>query len=125
MEAGDDARVVARRLHALGGEEMIRKAAARELAERDPVEANELLHHLILLARHGWEPASCVLSAFVAALALERDRIPYANELRRIARLQDLDTVAALLNDARAVRELDRREAAKQDAQQFSQSLGH
>lgn len=120
------ARQLARRLHALGGNnEISRKAAARELARRHPADATELLHSLIRLAREGFEPASCVLSSFVSALQLERAQIPFAEDLERIAALQELREVSALFTEAAPVRELDHGEAKKRDAQQFSQSLGH
>jgi hypothetical protein len=126
MPSREEARLVVRKLHALsGGVEIVRKAAARELARRDPLDANELLHHVILLARGGWEPATCVLSSFVAALGLEAASIPYADSLRRMAEVQSLDSVAALFETAPARKELDADAAAKADAKVFTQSLGH
>ena len=48
----EEAQGIARKLHALGGGvEVIRKAAARELARHDPLEATELIHHLLTLMR--------------------------------------------------------------------------
>lgn len=126
MPSREEAKVVVRRLHALSGSaEIVRKAAARELAKRDPLDANELLHHVIFLARASWEPATCVLSAFVAALGLEAARIPYADSLRRMAEVQSLDSVADLFEKGPARKELDQGAAAKADAQAFTQSLGH
>ena len=125
MPTRHDAQTVARRLHALAGSEIQRKAAARELATRHPVDANELVDHLMQLARNGWEPASCVLASFVAALKLEADQIPHLAALRRLAAVQCLDSVAGLLATGPPVKELDAREAAKADARMFSESLGH
>jgi hypothetical protein len=126
MPSRDEAKVVVRRLHALSGSaEIVRKAAARELAKRDPLDANELLHHVILLARASWEPATCVLSAFVSALGLEAAQIPYADSLRRMAEVQSLESVADLFETGPAQKELDQGAAAKSDAQAFTQSLGH
>jgi len=126
MPSREEAKVVVRRLHALSGSaEIVRKAAARELAKRDPLDANELLHHVIFLARASWEPATCVLSAFVAALGLEAAQIPYADSLRRMAEVQSLDSVADLFEKGPARKELDQGAAAKADAQAFTQSLGH
>ena len=126
MPSREEAKVVVRRLHALSGSaEIVRKAAARELAKRDPLDANELLHHVIFLARASWEPATCVLSAFVAALGLEAAQIPYADSLRRMAEVQSLESVADLFEKGPARKELDQGAAAKADAQAFTQSLGH
>lgn len=126
MDGLTQARQLARKLHALGGNnEIARKAAARELARRHPTDATELLQHLIELSREGFEPASCVLSSFVSALQLERDQIPFAEELKRIAQLQDLDPVVGLFTSGAPIKELDRGEAAKRDANQFNRSLGH
>jgi hypothetical protein len=126
MPSREEARSVVRRLHALSGStDIVRKAAARELAGRDPLDANELLHHVLFLARGGWEPATCVLSAFVSALGREAEQIPYADSLRRMAEVQSLDAVADLFETAPAQKELDAGAAAKADAKLFTQSLGH
>lgn len=126
MAEREDAQQVARRLHALvGGAEITRKAAARELARRDPTDATELIHHLLQLAREGWEPASCVLSSMVAALTQEAAHIPYAHALRRLAELQDLSHVSAFLAEGPAKKELASEVAKRRDALAFSDSLGH
>ncbi|HEX8439606.1 hypothetical protein [Archangium sp.] len=126
MASREEAKTVVRRLHALSGSaEIVRKAAARELAKRDPLDTNELLHEVIFLARAGWTPATCVLSAFVAALGLEAASIPYADSLRRMAEVQSLQSVADLFATAPARKELDEGAAAKADAKAFTQSLGH
>jgi hypothetical protein len=126
MPTHEQARNLALRLHGLsGGTEILRKAAARELARYDPLDANELIDHLLSLARTGWEPATHVLSAFVAALGMEASRIPYADALRRLAQVQSLPSVADLFADGPARRELDAGAAAKADAKVFTQSLGH
>jgi len=104
MPSREEAKSVVRRLHALSGSaEIVRKAAARELARRDPLDSNELLHHVLFLARGGWEPATCVLSSFVAALGQEAAHIPYADSLRRMAEVQSLESVADLFQTAPAV----------------------
>jgi hypothetical protein len=126
MPSREEARSIVRRLHALsGGAELVRKASARELARRDPLDANELLHHIIQLARGGWEPATCVLSAFVAALSQESARLPHADSMRRMAEVQCLEEVADLFETGPAVKELDADAAARSDAKAFTQSLGH
>ncbi len=126
MASREEAKTVVRRLHALSGSaEIVRKAAARELARRDPLDTNELLHHVLFLAREGWEPATCVLSAFVAALGQEAARIPYADSLRRMAEVQSLESVADLFETAPAQKEFDEGAAAKADAKLLTQSLGH
>ncbi|XXF76657.1 hypothetical protein P2318_26915 [Myxococcaceae bacterium GXIMD 01537] len=122
----EEAQGLARKLHALGGGvEVVRKAAARELARRDPLEANELIHHLLTLSREGWGPASCVLGSLVSALGTEAERIPRVEALRRLAHIQSLDAVADLFAEGPARQEMDPGAAAKADAQAFSQSLGH
>ncbi|HYO53107.1 hypothetical protein [Archangium sp.] len=126
MPSREEVKTVVRRLHALSGSsEIVRKAAARELARRDPLDANELLHHVIFLARAAWEPATCVLSAFVAALGQEAASIPYADSMRRMAEVQSLESVADLFETAPARKEFDEGAAAKADAKVFTQSLGH
>lgn len=126
MPTREQARNLTLRLHGLGGSaEILRKAAARELARHDPLDANELVGHLIALARSGWAPATHVLSAVVAALGLEAEQIPYADSLRRLAQVQSLDTVADLFAEGPARQEFDPGAAAKADAKLFSQSLGH
>lgn len=126
MPTHEQARNLALRLHGLsGGTEILRKAAARELARYDPLDATELVGHLISLARSGWEPATHVLSAFVAALGLEAAQIPYADELRRLAQVQSLPSVADLFADGPARQEMNADAAAKADARAFTQSLGH
>ena len=126
MPDREEARSVIRRLHALSGSaDILRKAAARELARMDPLDGNELLHHVLLLAREGWGPAAGVLSAFVKALAQESEHIPYADSLRRMAEVQSLESVADLFETAPARKEFDEGAAAKADAKAFTQSLGH
>ncbi|ATB28024.1 hypothetical protein [Melittangium boletus] len=126
MPSREEAKTVIRRLHALSGStEIVRKAAARELARWDPLDSNELLHHILQLARGGWEPATCVLSAFVAALGQEAASIPYADSMRRMAEVQSLESVADLFETAPARKEFDEGAAARADAKAFTQSLGH
>jgi hypothetical protein len=126
MTAREEAQRVALRLHALsGGAELRRKAAARELARRDPTDATELIQELLLLSQRGWEPAHCVLSSFVAALGMEASMIPHAGALRRLASLQDLQAVASLFPEGNPAEEMDPNEAARRDAKLFNDSLGH
>jgi hypothetical protein len=126
MPTPEQARNLALRLHGLGGSaEILRKAVARELARLDPLDANELVGHLISLARSGWEPATHILSACVTALSMEAAQIPYAEELRRLAQVQSLPTVADLFADGPPRQEMNAGAAAKADARVFSQSLGH
>ena len=126
MPSREEAKSVVRRLHALSGSrEIVRKAAARELARWDPLDSNELLNHILQLARGGWEPATCVLAAVVAALGQEAASIPYADSLRRMAEVQSLPSVADLFETAPAHKEFDEDAAARADAKAFSQSLGH
>lgn len=126
MPDRNEAQEVAKRLHALvGGAEVTRKAAARELAKRDPTDATELINHLLVLARGGWEPASCVLNAFTAALTQEAASIPYAHALKRLAELQDLSLAANFLAEGPARLEMDADAAKRKDALAVSDSLGH
>lgn len=126
MPTREQARNLVLRLHGLSGSaEILRKAVARELARVDPLDANELVGHLIALARSGWEPATHILSACVSALAMEAEQIPYAEELRRLAHVQSLPTVADLFAEGPARQEMDAGAAAKADARVFTQSLGH
>src|SRR5512146_3423953 len=100
MSSRPEAKRVARRLRALsGGAEVVRKAAARELSARHPVDANELLAELLGLARAGDFDACAALGAFVHALDSEAAQIPAADELRRVADVQQLRSVAALFVD--------------------------
>lgn len=126
MPDRDEAQSVAKRLHALdGGHDVTRKAAARELAKRDPTDATELINHLLVLARGGWEPASWVLTAFTAALTQEAASIPYAHALKRLADIQDLSLASAFLADGPARLEMDPDAAKRKDALSVSDSLGH
>ncbi len=126
MPSREDAREVVTRLHALaGGNEVVRKAAARLLGRLKPTDATELLHELIALAREGWEPATCVLPAFTRALEMEASDIPYAAALRRIAALQELNEVEALFTEAPPKLSYELDAAKRADAKIFSQSLGY
>jgi len=122
----DEAQTVARRLHALAGDPVIlRKAAARELAGRHPVDANELIDQLLSLSREGWEPAGCVLGAFVSALGLESTSIPHVETLKRLANIQSLLAVELLFPEGSPLRELDPVAAARADAKLTSLPLGY
>ena len=126
MSSREEVKALARRLHGLAADtDILRKAAARDLSGRHPVDANEVIDHLLRLAREGWEPASCVLSAYVAALGLEAANIPHAGSLRRLAGLQELQMVEALFPQQPAHKEMDPGAAAREDARASSLSLGH
>ncbi|MBF5044710.1 hypothetical protein FGE12_20080 [Aggregicoccus sp. 17bor-14] len=126
MSTLEEAKNLARRLHAYGGgPEVVRKAAARELARRPPDEAVQLVHALQLLAREGWEPATCVLGAAMAALGQETESLPAPEVLEQSAGAQALPEVTVLFTRAPARQELDPRAAAKADARLFSMPLGH
>ncbi|RKG96645.1 hypothetical protein D7V97_35330 [Corallococcus sp. CA053C] len=126
MPTLDEARALARNLHALGGGATVRrKAAARELARREPFDTNELIGHLLSLARAGEAPATCVLSDFMAALDQESEHIPHVDALRRMAHVQSLEAVADLFAQGPARKELDADAAARADALAANQSLGH
>lgn len=116
----------ARRLHGLdGGPELRRKACARELSRLHPAEATQLVSELIDLARAGNETARCVLGGFVAALGMEAQELPHAHDLRRLAELQDLESVSHLFVEGPAKKALDPNAAARSDARLFTQSLGY
>jgi len=111
---------LARKLHSLaGGANVRRKAAARELASRDPLEATELLHHLLRLSREGSEACRCMLTSFLSALEREPIDVP-GGVLRRIANLQDLDSVADLFLETPAQAEMDPDIAAKKVSERWS-----
>jgi len=126
MSDRDEAFALARRLHAFASnEEIMRKAAARELALRHPVDATELISQLIALGAHGDEPARCAVRAITQALLFEAGNLPHAAELRRIAETQSLEVVASLFPEAPARKEMAVEAAAKADARAFTESLGH
>lgn len=126
MPSREEVKALARKLHGLAADtEILRKAAARDLAARHPVDANEVIDHLLRLSREGWEPAGCVLSAYVAALGLEAANIPHASSLRRLATVQSLEMVEALFVEAPPRQEMDPGAAAREDARASTLSLGH
>lgn len=126
MPSRAEVSALAQRLHALsGGPVLRRKAAARVLAALDPIDATELIQHLLQLASSGSEIATCVLESFVTALGQEASKIPHAHSLRRLAELQELPQVAGLFVEAPPVQELDEDAAARNDARLFSYTLGH
>jgi hypothetical protein len=126
MSARPTAKAAIERLHALsGGDQMVRKAAARLLATLDPTEVTELLHELIALTRMGDEHARCVLPAFTRALEMEESSIPYAAEFLRVAALMEQKDVEDLLRSGAPMREYDLDAARRADAKLFSQSLGY
>jgi len=117
---------LAKRLAALAeGRELRRKAAARALGSLDPTDASSLLDDLLQLDQQGHPDAPGALAACLMALAMEADQIPYARTFKRLADLQNLPRVVALFPNAAARAELDPGAAAKADALQFSESLGH
>jgi hypothetical protein len=125
MPSLDEAKAIAQRLRSLsGGSELVRKAVARELGRLEPIDATELLQHWVVLARSGHEVAIDILPAVTAALELEQEAIPFAGELKRVAEVQDLEQVSALLVEAPPRKEMDAGAAAKADARLFSSTLG-
>jgi hypothetical protein len=117
---------LAKKLHAFAySMEIMRKAAARELASRHPVDATELIQHLLELNAQGSEPARCALQAITAALWLEAGSLPEAAELRRMAETQSLEGVAALFAEGPARKQMAQEAAARADARNFTESLGH
>jgi len=126
MDPREQARTLARRLQALGGgAEVVRRAAARELSVLHPGEATELLRQLMRLSREGAPDAAAGLQAVLSALQLDADAIPFAPQLLRLARLQDLEEVERLFVDAPARQEMDLDAARRADALAFSDTLGH
>lgn len=121
MPSREAVRAVSQRIHALaGGSEVRRKAVARVLAGLDGIEATELIHHLMSLAKEGSDTAACVLTSLSAALSQEAASLPSADMLRRVARLQELEHVAAMFGEAPALLQLDVGIAAKADAARLS-----
>jgi hypothetical protein len=126
MDARDAARALARRLATLGGgAEVVRRAAAQKLVQLHPGEATELLRQLMALSREGSAEGAVGLQAVLAALQLDADVIPFAPQLLRLAKLQDLDEVEALFTRAAPRQEMDLDAARRADAAAFSDSLGH
>lgn len=126
MSERAEALALAKKLHAFAwSAEIMRKAAARELASRHPVDATELLQHLMELNAEGHEPARCALQAVTAALSLEAATLPDAAALRRMAETQSLQAVAALFADGPAKKEMTQDAASRADARAFTESLGH
>src|SRR4051812_4637047 len=80
----------------MGGDDVTRKAAARMLSQLSPIDATELLHEVIQIAREGDEHARAMLPAFTRALEMEASQIPYAPQLRRVAALSVQPEVEAL-----------------------------
>jgi hypothetical protein len=126
MPSREHARQTVLQLRALtGGDDITRLAAARILGRLSPIDATELLHELIALAREGFEPARSGLAAFTRALEREAAQIPYAGRLRRIAGLSEQHQVETLFADGPAAQEYDVDAAKRADAKLFTQSLGH
>jgi hypothetical protein len=126
MAGRAEARDLVRRLAALApaGTEVVRRAAARELLGRHPVDAVELLHALQVLSRGGTPESSAALAAVMAALRTEMAARPLAAELQRLAGVLCLDDVAALFVEAPPTHALDDRAAARADARLLSEPLG-
>lgn len=126
MGSRETAKAAIKRLHALsGGEELVRKAAARLLAKLDPASATELLHEVIALVRLGHEEARCVLPAFTRALEMEERSIPWSAEFLRVAALMEQRDVGDLMRTGAPMREYDLDAARRADAKLFTQSLGY
>lgn len=126
MPSRDDVRKFSARIHALAGGSVVRrKACARALGRYHATEIAELIHHLLTLAREGWEPAHCVLGSLLAALEMESREIPHAHAFRRLASVQDYEAVASLFAEGPPKEEMDADAAARRDARLFSETLGH
>lgn len=116
---------IVRRLVVLsGGDEVRRKAAARVLAERDPMAATELLREVQVLARKGHSGAAVALHAFSRALELESAAIPHIDVLQRAASMSGSETVELLFSQGEAAMAYDPAAAARADAKLFTQPLG-
>jgi hypothetical protein len=126
MPSREDARETALHLGSLvGGDDVTRLAAARLLSRLPPIDATELLQETIGLAREGFAPARVSLAAFTRALEREAAQIPYAPQLRRIARVSEQPEVATLFAEGAPAQEYDEDAAKRADAKLFTQSLGH
>jgi hypothetical protein len=126
MPSREDALETVLHLRSLaGGPDVTRLAAARLLARLPPIDATELLHEIIGLAREGSEHARGVLPSFTRALEMEAANIPYASALRRIAALSEQREVETLFPAGGPAQEYDADAAARADARLFTQSLGH
>ncbi len=121
----DHAKVVIRRLAALDGDDVRRKAAARALSALAPTEAVDLLHEVQRLASEGWSSAGEVLGAFTRALELEGEHIAHLEQLRRVATLNAQDDVELLFVEGQAEREYHPDAAARADAKLFNMPLGY
>ncbi len=123
--AADEATRVVKQLDALdGGHEVLRRAAARALGERDAARATELLSQVMRLAVERWEPAMRVLPAFMRALEEDGDLIPTLGQLRQVAMLHQQDEVSVVFTEGTAVQTYERDAAARADARLFTLPLG-
>jgi hypothetical protein len=121
----DKALTFARRLTVLEPDVSIRKfAALRELEKCAAQEAAELVDALITLSREGSEEAATALKTLLGAFEEPDGRID-ARRLSSSAHAIPLARVAALFVTAAPRRVYDARQAAKADAQAFSETLGH
>ena len=116
MPSREDARETAQYLRSLvGGDDVTRLAAARVLSRLSPIDATELLQESIVLAREGDEAARVSVAAFARALEREAAQIPYAPQLRRIARLSAQPEVETMLAAGAPAQEYDEGESQAED----------
>jgi hypothetical protein len=114
-----------RRLTGLGGGALVRRrAAAALLGGLGEPQAIELLAAAVALGQARWEPAVVALPALLAALDLDRDRIPHAASLQRVAALSGTPEVEHLFAEGPPARELDPAVAERADALLVSSPLG-
>jgi hypothetical protein len=112
-------------LAALGAGPLIRRRAAAHLLGRlSEPQAIEFLSEAIALAQARWEPAVVVLPAVLGALDLDRDAIPHAATLQRVAALTGTVEVEQLFAEGPPALEFDPDAAARADARLVSLPLG-
>jgi hypothetical protein len=115
-----------RRMHALGGGASLRRqAVAHALRALPPEEAARLVGDVLALARAGDEAADCVLGALMAALEDARLARGVTEALALLSPEAVGREVAALLASGPAWRTLDEDAAARSDARNFTETLGH
>ncbi len=120
-----DARLTVQRLAGLGGgHEVLRKAAARTLAELDAPAATELLTDVMKLSVERWPPAMQVLPAFLHALDEDGDDIPHLAQLRQVATLYGQEEVSIVFTEGTPVLEYERDAAQRADQRLFTLPLG-
>jgi hypothetical protein len=107
-----------------GGVQVRRRAAAALLGTLSEPEAVGLLSAAILLGRARWDPAVVALPALLEALDVDRERVPHAETLQRVASLSGTPEVEQLFAEGPPALELDANAAARADARLVSLPLG-